>query len=369
MSDVAASVLSAAAGGFEFICRVESWKAGEPLDLDIPVSTGTVTTDVSLNVPELLTMTVPALQDGVSYVPGFDQDHPLACWGQRLHVSLGVSIGSGQTEWLGREWLYITDAEPDGQDGVTVTASGLMGLLLEAPFVSPVEPICSGNQQTFGQVLRRFVEPAFHIDMSNAPTDRLIPVGTVWDDDRMTSVIEILTMWPADVYIDGDAVMQVIPVADTHISSLNLDDGRGGTAMKWGSSVSRTGAASCVVARGTDATGLDVQGVAYDVDPASPTFYGGPFNVLPAPYVYSSALLTTTAACTASAAATLAQRKRQAARRLNTTAVPHLALQARDGVTVSADRLGVHNAFGIVDTMTMPLTASTGGMAVGVRLL
>lgn len=369
ISDIAASIMSGQSGGYEMFTRVESWRAGELLDGDIPVASGSVTTDVTLSVPESLTMTVPAYDRGVSYVPGADQDHPLACWGQRLHVSLGVGIGRDMVEWLGREWLYITDAKPDGADGVTVTASGLLGLIQEAPFVAPVAPICSGNQQTFAQVLLRFVEPAFHVDFTNAPDDRLIPVGTIWDDGRLDSINELLTMWPADAYIDTDGILQVIAVADTSVPSLALSDGLRGTAMAWGSEVTRDGSSSAVVARGTDANGLDVQGVAYDKDPKSPTMYGGPFNPLPVPYIYSSALLTTAAQCTASAAATLALRKRQAARRIDTTAVPHLALQTRDGVTVTAGRLGVVGELGIVDKVTMPLTATDGGMAVGVRLI
>lgn len=365
ISATAANIL-ASTSGYTMYTRCESWKDGELLDGDIPVTAGTQTTDVTLNVPETAALTVPALYRGTSYVPGNDRDHPLACWGQKLHLSVGLDIGGGMIEWIGREWHYITETDKLG-DAVTVTASGLLGLILEADFVAPVPPVCAGNQQTFGTMLRKMVEPAIHVDFTNAPTDRLIPIGTVWEDSRLDSLNELLTMWPADVYVDTDGMLQVIPVADTTVSSLSLTDGIGGTAMKWSSKISREGAASCVVARGITAAGVDVQAVVYDTDTKSPTQYGGPFNALPVPYVYTSSLLTTAAECRTSASATMALRKRQGARRLNTSAVPHLALQARDAIIATSEDNRVDHEFAVIDSLTMPLTASSGPMQLGIR--
>lgn len=359
ISDQAAAVM--AEGGYVMYTRIESWRGPELLDDDIPVDSGTESIDVTSAVPETIELTVPRLVRGTSYSPGSSADHPLASWGQRLRVYVGVGLGS-QVEWIRRSWFYITDTGTEG-DTVTVTADGLLGLIQEANFISPVT--AAGNYTT---MVRQLVEPTLTVDFTNAPADRAVPAGLVWTDGRLDALHELLDAWPATAFVDQDGVLQVVAVGDTSTSSLDLTDGRDGTTMQWGGSTSRDGAASAVVARGYDSTGADVQAVAYDRSPTSPTNYDGPFSSLPVPFVFFSPLLTTVAQCQAAANTILARRQIQASRTITTEAVPYLALQARDGVTATAETLGIAGEFGIVDQLTMPLTATSGAMRLGVRL-
>lgn len=115
VSDQAAAVM---VDGYVMHTRVESWRGPDLLDDDVPVESGTETVDVTLAVPESIELTVPRLDRGVSYSPGSATDHPLACWGQRLRIYLGVGLGS-QIEWIRRTWFYITDTDTEG-DAVTV---------------------------------------------------------------------------------------------------------------------------------------------------------------------------------------------------------------------------------------------------------
>lgn len=363
MIDVSAAAADImATGDYQMYTRVESWFGSDLLDGDVPIDTGTETVDVTLNVPESIHLTVPALYEGVSYVPGDAIDHPLACWGQRLRINVGVGLAGGTVEWIRRQWCYITDTDVEG-DSVNVTASGLLGLVLEADLISPVT--AAGQ---FGAMLRQLVEPALTVDLSLAPTDRTIIGAVTWDGGRLDAVGDLLDGWPAVAWQNEDGVLVVLPQGDSEFPALDLTDGAGGTTMQWGTVVTREGGASAVVARGNTVAGTDVQGVVYDAEDGSPTEYGGLFNPLPVPYVWYSPLLTTGAQCNAAAAVILARRKAQAARRVTTDAVPNLALQARDGITVTSERLGLDARFGIVDQLTMPLTAKSGPMQLGVRL-
>jgi hypothetical protein len=359
ISDEAFEIMST--GGYTMTCRVESWRGDDLLADDIPIGSGTETVDVTQNVPESLTITVPRLKNGVTWAPGTDIDHPLAPWGQRLRVYLAVQTSQG-FEGMARGWFYIV--ETDCQDEtVSVTASGLLGLIDEADFISPYSP--SGN---FTTIIRQLIEPELLVDFTNAPTDRAVPANTVQDGGRLDALYELLTAWGATAFVDETGTLQVVVAGDTSTSSLSLTDGAGGTAMKWGNKLSRDGAASAVVARGYDSTGADVQAVANDNDPASPTYINGPFNSLPVPYDYFSPLLTTVSQCQAAANTVLFNRRRQASRTITTTAVPMLALQTRDGVTVTSDDLNVDAELGIVDQLIMPLTPGDGGMTLGVRV-
>lgn len=360
VSDEAADIM--AAGDFQMFTKVESWRGTNLLDDDVPIDTGTETVDVTLNVPESIHLTVPAVYEGVNYAPGDDVNHPLAPWGQRLRILVGVGVSGGGIEWIRRQWCYITDTEVEG-DTVTVTASGLLGLVLEAGLISPV--VAAGQ---FSDMLRRLVEPAMTVDLTLAPPDRTIVGAVTWDDSRLDAVGDLLDGWTAVAYQDENGVLIVLPPGDALTAEADFTDGVGGTAMQWGTVINREGAASVVVARGNTVTGVDVQGVAYDTDPASPTWYRGLFNPLSVPYVWYSPLLSSTSQCNAAAAIILSRRKAQAARRVTTSAVPNLALQARDAVTVTSARLGLNGRFGIVDQLTMPLTAKSGPMELGVRL-
>jgi hypothetical protein len=360
VSDTAAAVMTTR--GYTMRVRAESWLDGDQLDGDVPVAGGTETSDVTLNVPEALTLTVPALYKGVSYVPG-RVDDPLACWGQRLRVTLGVDLADG-TEWLGRGWFYITGTSV-ADDTVTVAGSGLFGLLAEAQFLSPVT--AAG---TYESMIARLIEPALTADFTNAPDDVSIPAGTAWDAgvSRLDALGELLDAWPADAYVDQDGIVQVTAAGDSATAVAAYTDGAGGSSMRWGTGITRDGAASVVVAQGTTAAGNQVQGVAYDYDPASPTRYGGPFAALPVPFFFYSPLLASAASCSAAARTILARRRRQAARKITANAVPNLALQPRDAITVTAENLGIPATLGVVDQLSMPMTADSGPMVLGVRL-
>lgn len=359
VSDEAADIMLS--GGYTMYTRVESWKGGDLLDDNIPIESGSETVDVTLNVPEAIELTVPRLYRGTNYAPGSDVEHPLACWGQRLRIYVGVGTSSG-VEWIRRQWAYIDSTKVDG-DAVNISALGLLGLVQEANFISPV-----AAAGTYGSMLKQLVEPAITVDLTNAPADRAMPSGTTWDSGRLDAVNELLDAWPATAYVNEDGILVVVAVGDATVSSLALSDGIGGTTMAWGGGVTREGAASAVVARGYDSTGSDVSGSAFDRDSGSPTYYLGDFNALPVPFEYFSPLLTTTDECTAAAQTVLARRKTQASRKLTTEAVPYLALQARDAVTVTSETLSITGALGIVDQVTMPLTANSGGMSLGVRV-
>lgn len=359
ISDQAAGIM--AAGTFRYTCRVSSWYGDQLLEQDVPVAGGTITDDVTAAVPDVLSLRVPRTDRGVTWAPGSAVDHPLAAWGQQLQVALFVETPNG-FEGIGRGWFRTTDTNIDG-DSVNVSASGLLDIIAEAGLISPVS--AAGNYTT---MIRRLIEPGLTVDFTLAPTDRAVASGTVFTDDRLGAVQELLDAWPADAYVDENGVLVVIPPGDTAVSSLALSDGIGGTTMKWGGDISREGAASAVVARGYTAAGADVQATTYDTFPDSPTRYGGPFSPLPVPFIYFSPLLTTVSQCLSASNTVMMRRRRQASRTITTTAVPYLALQTRDGVTVTSEDLGIDAVFGIVDKLTMPLTPSDGAMQLAVRI-
>lgn len=360
MITLTTAAAGAVTGSWSMTCRVESWRADTLLAEDIPIAAGTEEVDRSLNVPERVTLSVPRFDRGVSWAPGNDPSHPLAPWGQRLRCSIGVDLGANGIEWVQRGWFLITDAQTQ-DDTVAVTATGLLALIDEARFVVPFQPT-----GTLVSTVRDLVEPALTVSVDAGLTDRAVPSGMAWDEDRLGGLMELLDAWPADAYVTPDGYLSVVPATDSTSSVLDLTDGTGGTVLRWNTEQTRDGGFSLVVARGQAADGGQVQGIAYATDDA--TGFTSAFNPLPVPFFYFSPLLTTNSQCTLAARTVLARKQRLAHKTVHFQAVPHPGLQDGDRVTVTSAALGVSAAAGIVEQLVMPYTPD-GTMAGVVRLL
>jgi hypothetical protein len=311
--------------------RVSSWLDGVLLADDVPVAEdqpASEEADASSNAPERITFTVPRRHRGVLWDPVGD-DHPLAANGQRVSVRLGIGLGGTSVEWLQRGTFLIEDADPV-DDVVTVTAVNLLTLVLEARLISPYQPT-----GTMASALRSLVEPALTVQVDPALTDRAVPAGVTYDDDRIGAVHELVDAWAAAARVDPFGVLQLRPSA-LGDPVLDLVDGVGGTVITARARSTRAGAANIIVARGVAADGSQVEGIAYDTS-AGPKRYGGPFNPLPVPDFFFSPLLTTVNECSAAAVTILERRRRATGREFRVEMVPDPTLQLDDVVTLTTD--------------------------------
>jgi hypothetical protein len=361
MLDMSTTALAVVQGSYTMAVRAESWLDGQLIADNIPIADGSETRDRSLAVPEQISLTIPRRDGGYDWDPGTDPAHPLAAYGQMLRIDYGVDIG-GQMEWINRGWFLITESSTDG-DTVSVNCQGLLTLIDEAQLVSPFQP---SSTDTLGSVVRALVEPALTCSFDGALTDRAVPLGLQWDSDRLAAVTEVLDSWAADARVTEDGYLFIEPVSDDGSPVLAItDDQATGTVVRWQGSTTRDGAFNVVVAQGEDASGNQIQGVAYDGIGDSPYRYGGPFNPLPVPYPYQSSLLTTVDQCRKAAAAKLKLLRRQAFRRLAVTMVPHPGLIPGDILSVTG--AGLTAASCVIESMSLPY--SPGEMSLTVRVL
>lgn len=352
LSDVALGALDRS---WKYRVQIQSWLGGELQANDIPLVDGGEEVDRTLRVPERVSLTVPREELGFSWDP-VEPDHPLAAYGQRLWVHLGVDLGT-YVEWHLRGEYLITDSSTDG-DTVRVEAAGLLQLIDEARLSSPFQP--SG---TFVSTLRSLVEPALTVDVDEAPTDRAIPTGMNWDEDRLGAVVELLDTWPAEAHVTGDGYLRVVEAGDSADSVLSLTDGTGGNVLSWGGGAGRDGSYNLVVARGTASDGGQLQAVAYERN--GPAAFDGPFSPLPVPYFYESPLLTTLDQCQAAANTRLNTLRRSRSTRITAVCTPHPGLQAGDAVTVTGRNLS--GALCIVERVSLPYVP--GEMSLTLRVV
>jgi len=361
MLDMSTTALAVVQGSYTMDIRAESWLDGQLIADNIPIDDGSESRDRSLAVPEQISLTVPRRDQGYDWDPGTDPTHPLAAYGQMLRIDYGIDIG-GQFEWINRGWFLITESSTDG-DTVSVNCAGLLTLIDEAQLVSPFQP---SSTDTLGSVIRGLVEPALTCSFDGALTDRAVPLGLQWDSDRLAAITEVLDSWAADARVTEDGYLFIEPVSDAGSPVIAItDDPSTGTVVRWQGATSRDGAFNVVVAQGEDASGNQIQGVAYDGIGDSPYRYGGPFNPLPVPYTFQSSLLTTVSQCRKSAASKLTLLRRQAFRRLAVTMVPHPGLMTGDIVSVTG--AGLTNASCVIESLSLPY--SPGEQSLTVRVL
>lgn len=363
-SDLAANVIRS--GSFQLSCQVSVSRGGETIATDVPVISGREEYDGELSVPERVTITVPRIDGDTDWTPR-SADDPLAAYGQRLHVRLGVGIGPDGIEYMNRGEFLIHDTTVD-EDTITVTAVGLLALVDEARLVAPYQPT-----GTLLSTVRGLVEPALTVVLAPGMVDRAVPAGMNFDEDRLGALQEVLDAWPAFGQVTEDGYLLVRDLWDVEsgpaILAYNREDQPflvGWVERSTGANT-REGIVNAVVARGTAADGSPVQAAVYDVS-GGPASYGGPFNALPVPEFFFSPLLTTVKQCQAAARTILDRKTAPLARRFTLTCLPDPRLQGTDYVFYVPTRTGEsENADTVIDKLSLPYTAGDGAMEMTLR--
>lgn len=340
VSDAATSVL---AGSFTYQVRCSSWLGATLLASEVPVSSGAENGDRATGVADRVTLRVP-LKDsatGVNWSPIGDL-HPLAANGQRLRIELGIGVGDADApvEWVQRGEYVITDSDTEG-DSVAVQCASLLWLVEEAKLVTPLQPT-----GTLKSAVRSLVEPAVPVVFDAALVDRAVPAGMVFDNDRIEALNEICEAWPADYRMASEGYLYLYPdtAGRTPVTTIS------GTVVEISGGSTRRDAYNAVVARGTDASGAQIQAVQYDTS-GGPKSYGGPFSPFPVPFFFPSPLLTTVAQAKAAATTTLARLQRRVAREFEIEMVPDPRLQLGDVVTVEDE---LYTGLGEIERLQLP---------------
>lgn len=357
VSDACAAVIDGRT--YTLQARISVTRAGTVLAEDIPVATGTEEYDESLRVPELVRLSIPKTIRGVDMTP-HTTDSPLAPYGQRIHVKLGVSVGPAAVEWIDRGEFLITDTDYDA-DVVQVQASGLLYLIDEARLLSPYAPATS-----FTATVRALVEPALTVvvDPAVAALDRAVPAAVAEDEDRLQCLLNVLTAWPARAQVSTSGYLHILP-ANTYPDGgqlLNTElDGVRANVAKVSGVLTRAGAANVMVTRGTATDGYQVLGVAFDYS-GGPTSARSPFSPLPVPEFYASPLLTTASLAQTAALSRMQTRASHGARRYQAAAVPDPRWLGGDVITYRPD--ADTSVPLLVEHLVIPYTATSGPMYV-----
>lgn len=296
--------------------------------VDLEHTGGSVTVDRSQSIRRTCTVT----GCDVTLIPRSPTDQ-LATYGARLRIARGVDFGDGTSELVPLGVFRLDAVEGDlGQGPVTLQGKDLSAVIVDDKFTEPYTATGTVVSAVTALVTRSIADAAVITDITDAAIGRRT-FGV--EGDPWAAVQEIAAVAGAVVYASADGVFVIATLPDLLATEpvWAVEATEGGVYISGTRAMTSDNVFNGVLARGEN-TADNVAPVSYlatDIDPNSPTYWGGPFGRRPT--FYSSATLITLAACTQAANMRLAAAKAPNASG-NFSSLPNPALEVGDVLRV-----------------------------------
>jgi hypothetical protein len=333
-------------GSSHLIARVDVTDIdGTPLATNVPIVSGSVTAQLTRRVTRSATFTLS--DEWFPRTP----DSPLHPFHAVAHIRAGVQYGDGTEELFPLLTGRVFDYRRDAGGSVTFRADDLAADVVGARFEAPER----SSSLTILREIERLITGAvpqavFGPDtLANAPTPQL-----VWDEDRGQALDDLAQAVGGRWYTlgDGTFVVRSFEYSAGTVQQQFLD-GPGGLMSSATITATRDGVANSVVVVSERMDGTEpVRRIARDLDPSSPTRWGGPFGRVTQVNKVQTPL-------TVAQAQTLARTQLSAVTALveqwSSTVVPDYTIEPGDMVRLAYRG---YSADQILDGVTYPLVTS-----------
>lgn len=363
MRPVSANFLSVLRGSHNVAIRVrvvETFQTGvSPTGTELALIDGTVFLDANADVRGTVDVTVDGT-DAFTRDPG----GLLTPYGNELFVERGVVYGTGTREFVSQGYFRIYEVEQDGEPDSPIRLAGRdrMSGLIDGRLVAPIQFVIGTSVQSIFNTLVLEIYPTATIQFDYDASTDTIQSNLIADEDRYTFLRDLVKARGKVMYWDYAGRLQVKDAPDPHATVFTVNTGEDGVLVALNRALDREGVYNAVVARGE--TPLDdtapVRAVAIDNDPASPTFWDGPFGRVPR--FYQSPFIQTTAQAQSAAEKILA-RAIGLPYSVELTAVVNPALEPLDPIRVEHED-GFENH--VIQRLSVPLSV-TRGMNIATR--
>lgn len=348
MYAVSAAFLTALRASHKVTTRLDSYTyGGGLLASDLRVSDGRVSVDASSDVRRTIEATIAA--DASLNVATV-----LSAYTTELRAWRGVVFPDGTSESvpLGRFRVDEVSVAADGT--VKVRGPDRSKRVIDSRFTSPVQSVTSNS--VVQEITRLVTTADATLTVSDRTGATTSTPSVLWDRDRWAAIDELAAAIGADIFFDADGVAVIaLAPAVTDPVAWAVDAGESGVMIDFEAATSRDRTYNAVIATGERSDGTTpVRSMVTDSDPASPTYWSGPFGHVPR--FYSSPLLTTTGQATA-AARKILDRTRALNRQVRLSCICNPALDAGDVVTIRYPDSTFERH--VVDSLTVPLDVAS----------
>lgn len=297
MKDVSGAWLRSVSGSFTPYVRatvLSDFQTGtSPTGIRVPIVDGSVSLDAAADVYATGKLTVPG-----SYWPDPHGDQLIAPYGPEVYLQVGILYRDDLVELLGLGYfrIKIVGQKHAALNGdIDMSLSDRWAGLARATLLQPAQFSAAITNGEFVEALVAEVYPDGTIEWDDA-TVRDQPIGrdVLVEDDRAAAVKSCVLSVGKVARFDhrGFLVVRSVPNPLDAPVAARLTHRRGGVLVEVSRELTDDGVVNVVVAKGdgTDEVGA-AYGTAFDLDPLSPTRYGGPFG--PSPRYVTSSLITT----------------------------------------------------------------------------
>lgn len=306
-----------------------------PLTGVIPVLDGSVTFDASAQVQATLDLTTAQSWP----VNAADLLTP---YGNEVFVERGVVYGDGSTEWVSLGYYRINSVEQQNAPAgsVALSCTDRMQGVIDARITAPITFAAGSTVLSMIESLITSVYPWAVFDYDASLATAAINVAQTTTDDRYGFIDDLVTSYGMVWFWDYRGILSIHPAPNPSVPVATISSGRNGVLVTLSRTLDRQGVYNGCVATGQQASSTAPPvATVIDGNPASPTYWYGPFGQVP--QFYSSSFLTTNAQCASAATAIM----------LTSTGLPY-----------EVDFGFVPNpAFTLLDPITVSYTASAGG--------
>lgn len=319
-----------------------------PVGTDLAVIRGEVHLDSTADVRGTLTLEV----DGRDMWP-LDPTDLLTPYGNEVFVQRGVVVGTdGSAELVSQGYFRIYSVDQDGttDTSITLECRDRMSGIVDARLEAPVQFQSSQSVQDVFTQLVQDVYPTASVVFDFDAAGTLLGADQVADEDRYGFLLDVARAHGKVMYWDYAGNLQVKTAPDPSVPVFDVNAGEDGVLVRLRRTLDRDGVYNAVVALGESPSGDEpVRAVARDLDPDSPTMWGGPFGKVPR-FFYSAFMRTQQQA--SDAAVAMLQRSIGLPYNVSFTAVVNPALESLDPILVShEDKSELH----VIETLTIPL--------------
>jgi hypothetical protein len=328
-----------------------------PVGTELAISEGSVRLDANADIRSSVSVSVAAPWPT-------SPTAPITPYGPELFVERGVVRGDGVREWVALGYFRIDkvkqDQVPDGL--LSIDGSDRMAGLRDARLD---RPLLFGTGTSVDLVFDTLVLDVYPTVTINFDYDSLSDVFDsphAVEEDLYGFLKDLVRSRGKVMYFDHAGILQVRTAPDEHVPVWTVNSGAGGVLVGLNREINRVGVYNAVVVTGeAPGAGSPVRAVAYDLNPASPTLWGGQFGKVPR--FYGSSFITTEPQAQVAANAMLL-RALGLPHVVDFQAIANAALEPLDPVLIEGpDGANVH----VLETIGFPLSADGGPMAATTR--
>ncbi|WP_250009139.1 DUF5047 domain-containing protein [Actinoplanes sp. M2I2] len=316
---------------------------------ELEVISGDVNLDATADIRSTLDLEV----EGTGAFPENAGDG-LAPYGNEVFVRRGITFGGGSIEWVSLGYFRINSAEQDtAPDGpIRIAGRDRMGGIVRARLTAPRQFPAA---MTYGDVLAQLVGEVYPWATIEWDDDtNFDPIGrtVIAEEERFAFLNDLITSRGKIWYWDHRGILVIRDMPDPGAPVWEVNSGPNGVLLSLGREISDEGVYNAVVAVGEALdTTAPPRAVAYDNNPASPTYWDGDFGKVPR--FFSSPFITTVDRARTAAAALLRENL-GVPYNVDFQVIANPALEPWDPIIV---RIGRRAETHVLSRLTVPLSA------------